>query len=84
MSILIQVIKWLVVATLVFAGVDLLLTGFGFDMAQMARGSLGADLILRASALVQSLAKHLVPPAYTLAGAAVLLGLALLVAFVRR
>ena len=83
MSIVDAIVRWLVVAALLFAGADLLLVGVGFDVANAIHGFLGADAIVSALAFLQSLANHFVRSAYIPPVGAALMALALLVIFIR-
>jgi hypothetical protein len=67
MRIAILLIKWMIVAALVFTGIVLLLPNLGIDVAQVAQGRLGGNLVIAAAVFIDSFLGRLVLSAYTLA-----------------
>lgn len=78
-----QTIRWLVVALLLFVGVDLILIGRGSDIAQAVHGIWGGAPVQGASDLIGSLAEQLALTAYALPIGGFFVALAIFIAIFR-
>jgi len=83
MRIAILLIKWMIVAALVFTGIVLLLPNLGIDVAQVAQGRLGGSLVIAAAVYIDSFLGRLVLSAYTLALGALFILIASFLVFYR-
>jgi hypothetical protein len=83
MLIAFRLIKWMLVAALIFAGIVLLLPNFGVDIAQAVQGHLGGRWIIAAVAFIDSFLGRFVLSSYSLAMGALLIVIASFLVFYR-
>ncbi len=83
MLIAFRLIKWALIAALIFVGIVLLLPNFGIDITQVAQGYLGGRWIISAAAFIDSFLGRFVLSSYTLAMGALLVVIASFLVFYR-